>query len=47
MAGMYYNGYMIIAIFLGQTLGFIIFGRDTVPGAVAGSVADGTQVGCC
>ncbi|ORX41105.1 Ctr copper transporter family-domain-containing protein [Kockovaella imperatae] len=29
LLGMYYNGYMLFAIFLGQTTGYIIFGRDT------------------
>lgn len=29
LLGMYYNGYILFAIFIGQTLGFILFGKDT------------------
>jgi copper transporter 1 len=29
LLGMYYNGYILFAIFIGQTVGFILFGRDT------------------
>ncbi|WWD22233.1 hypothetical protein CI109_106724 [Kwoniella shandongensis] len=29
LLGMYYNGYILFAIFLGQTIGYIVFGRDT------------------
>ncbi|KAG8933814.1 hypothetical protein FRC02_011136 [Tulasnella sp. 418] len=30
LLAMYYNGYMIFAIILGGTAGFIVFGRDTI-----------------
>lgn len=30
LLGMYYNGYILFAIFLGQTAGYIAFGRDTL-----------------
>lgn len=29
LLGMYYNGYVLFAIFLGHTIGYFIFGRDT------------------
>jgi copper transporter 1 len=33
LLGMYYNGYILFAIFIGQTVGYIVFGRDTCGGA--------------
>lgn len=30
LIGMYYNGYMLFAIFLGGTVGYIAFGSDTL-----------------
>jgi copper transporter 1 len=29
LLGMYYNGYILFAIFIGHTIGFIVFARDT------------------
>lgn len=41
LLGMYYNGFIIIAIFLGHTFGYLLFGRDTlVPEQL-------TESGCC
>ncbi|WWC66086.1 uncharacterized protein I303_108708 [Kwoniella dejecticola CBS 10117] len=41
--GMFFNGYILFVIFLGQTVGYIIFGRDTCTAAVD-HVASGS---CC
>ncbi|WWD04407.1 hypothetical protein V865_002476 [Kwoniella europaea PYCC6329] len=41
--GMFFNGYILFAIFLGQTVGYIIFGRDTCTASVD-HVASGS---CC
>ncbi|TXT10965.1 hypothetical protein VHUM_01716 [Vanrija humicola] len=30
LLGMYYNGFILFAIFLGHTIGYFVFGRDTV-----------------
>ncbi|WRT69879.1 uncharacterized protein IL334_006870 [Kwoniella shivajii] len=43
LLGMYYNGYMLFAIFLGQTTGYILFGRDTCTASID-HVASGS---CC
>ena len=41
LLGMYYNGFILIAIFLGHTFGYLVFGRDTlVPEQLVES-------GCC
>lgn len=41
LLGMYYNGFILIAIFLGHTFGYLLFGRDTlVPEQLVES-------GCC
>jgi copper transporter 1 len=29
LLGMYFNAPILIAIFVGQTVGFVLFGRDT------------------
>ncbi len=42
LLGMYYNGYMLFAISLGQTAGYIAFGRDTCSASI-----DHTTVGHC
>ncbi|WOO83796.1 Copper transport protein CTR4 [Vanrija pseudolonga] len=41
LLGMYYNGYILISLFLGQTFGYFLFGRDTV------GAAEGVHSGCC
>ncbi|WOO78671.1 Copper transport protein CTR4 [Vanrija pseudolonga] len=41
LLGMYYNGFILFAIFLGHTVGYFVFGRDTV---AAGS--EHTSSGC-
>lgn len=41
LLGMYYNGFILFAIFLGHTFGYLLFGRDTlVPEQLVES-------GCC
>jgi copper transporter 1 len=32
LLGMYYNGYILFAIFIGHTVGYILFARDTCLG---------------
>jgi copper transporter 1 len=44
LLGMYFNGYVLFAIFLGQTMGYIVFGRDTINLEGGDTVASG---GCC
>jgi copper transporter 1 len=44
LLGMYYNGYILLAIFLGQTTGYILFGRDTCG---VGLGVDHTTIGHC
>jgi solute carrier family 31 (copper transporter), member 1 len=44
LLGMYYNGYILLAIFIGQTTGYIVFGRDTLRAGSEGDVASGS---CC
>ncbi|KAL1410298.1 copper transporter complex subunit Ctr4 [Vanrija albida] len=41
LLGMYYNGYILFAIFLGHTIGYFVFGRDTVAAS-----AEHTSSGC-
>ncbi|WWC73900.1 uncharacterized protein I206_107872 [Kwoniella pini CBS 10737] len=41
--GMYFNGYILFAIFLGQTVGYIVFGRDTCTTSID-HIVSGT---CC
>ncbi|WVF68299.1 hypothetical protein IAT40_003064 [Kwoniella sp. CBS 6097] len=43
LLGMYFNGFVLFAIFLGQTTGYILFGRDTCTASVD-HVASGS---CC
>ncbi|KAK1925196.1 putative copper uptake transporter [Papiliotrema laurentii] len=43
LLGMYYNGYILFAIFLGHSVGYMAFGRDTC-GAL---VPEGTGSGHC
>jgi copper transporter 1 len=45
LLGMYYNGYILFAIFIGHTVGYLAFARDT-----AGVSSSTTHVGsghCC
>jgi copper transporter 1 len=45
LLGMYYNGYILFAIFIGHTVGYLAFARDT---AVVSSSS--THIGsghCC
>ncbi|WWC92619.1 uncharacterized protein L201_007578 [Kwoniella dendrophila CBS 6074] len=41
--GMFFNGYILFAIFLGQTVGYIIFGRDTC----STSIDHSSSRSCC
>ncbi|KAL1406278.1 copper transporter complex subunit Ctr4 [Vanrija albida] len=41
LLGMYYNGYILISLFLGQTIGYFLFARDTV------GATEGVDSGCC
>jgi copper transporter 1 len=43
LLGMYYNGFILFAIFLGHTLGYFVFGRDTCN---VGEVPGKTDSGC-
>lgn len=45
LLGMYYNGGILLAIFIGQTVGYFAFGRDTL--VVGGGVAVEQGSGCC
>jgi copper transporter 1 len=45
LLGMYYNGYILFAIFIGHTIGYFAFARDT-----ATSTSNPTHTGsghCC
>jgi copper transporter 1 len=35
--GMYFNGYILFAIFLGQTVGYLLFGKDLASGDKEGT----------
>lgn len=37
LLGMYYNGFILFAIFLGHTFGYLAFGRDTCGDALVDS----------
>ncbi|ORY22230.1 Ctr copper transporter family-domain-containing protein [Naematelia encephala] len=41
LLGMYFNGFVLLAIFLGQTTGYILFARDTA------TINGSTDSGCC
>ena len=43
LLGMYYNGYILFAIFLGHTIGYFAFARDT---CTIGSEPGKTESGC-
>ncbi len=44
LLGMYYNGYILFAIFIGQTVGYFIFGKDTCQVVEAKACGSGS---CC
>ncbi|EIW68793.1 hypothetical protein TREMEDRAFT_31891, partial [Tremella mesenterica DSM 1558] len=44
LLGMYFNAAVLIIIFIGQTVGFIVFGRDTCAGA---ELVEHTSGSCC
>ena len=44
LLGMYYNGYILFAIFIGHTAGYFLFGRDTCTGGIH---PEGTGSGHC
>lgn len=44
LLGMYFNGFILFAIFIGATLGYLVFGSDTVS---APEAAAKNESPCC